>query len=210
MSDNYSHIDNLLKDRLGHDRREGTPDQRAAFMKKAASHRFWNFYPAAFNVYYLALIVFLLGGIVIISTTVVKDKTAIYDPVNTVRDLPELAEPQEASLPLVINRKDAEKKRDVSGEESAPVHVKSDNLSSSKSEPDSEQQKNILTKTEELDDDADYDSTATKVQGELTEPLPVVYDTVVRETRVEVTDTMKTDVKHTIEVKNEKKKRRRR
>jgi hypothetical protein len=210
MSDNYSHIDDLLKDRLGHDRQEGTPEQRTAFMKKAASHRFWNFYPAAFNVYYLALLIGLIGGMVLISTTILKDNSAMYEPANTVKELPESPEPKTVSLP-VVNQNNAENNKDVDGQPSTPVNAKSDEIPSLKSEPEAEQEQTVLKNTEQSNDAADQDSSVNEVQTEIaTDPLPVVYDTIIRETHVEVTDTMKTEVKQTIEVKKEDKKRRRR
>ncbi|MDA3820956.1 MAG: hypothetical protein PF590_10915 [Candidatus Delongbacteria bacterium] len=217
MSDNNTYFDDFLKSQIENQKIEGNKASKAAFVKKAARYRFWHLFPLSFNVYYLVLIlVVLIVGSVYFSTNVTNE-TEKYQPESShdVFDMELNLPDDEMKKPYnTVDGKSDKPKKPKHPMNSPVIETKNhdDNRENQGSDQHDELMDTINThETQHVDNNQNESENVNQNinETEQKDTAPVI-DTVVREKRVQHTDTIKKEIKKTIEIKKDREKRRHR
>lgn len=210
------YFDDFLKSQIESQKIEGNKASKAAFLKKAAHYRFWHFFPLSFNVYYLSLIVLIVGSVYF--STSLPSETQKYQPEssNDVFDmewnLPD--DEMEKTINTVDDKSDAPRKH------KQPEHTHSidtKNCDDNDNDKQGSDQHDVLMDTVNTNETQGQDNNQDDGENvnqhinetEQKDTAPVI-DAVVREKRVQHIDTIKKEINKTIEIKKDRKKQRHR
>jgi hypothetical protein len=209
MSDKNVHIDNLLKDKLVSYKEENPVGGKAAFMKKAVKMNFWHFSSASFNIFYLTgvICVVLISLFLTLHIIDLKKQKPVEEKVKI--DLPEVDVKEMNTDENLFTKKNAivENEEQVKNEiieiENNDKGITENNMM----ESESVSNKNVQLQSAEKCNSENL--IEMNLSSEVNAGQSVLYDTVVLDKHVIVVDTIKTEVKKTVSVKDKRKKRRR-
>jgi hypothetical protein len=215
MNHNKTHIDNILQS-LENQNIQGTAESKAKFLAKAAKFSFFRFYPGRFNIYYLAAIITITASSVLLIMQENKKDECKYEEtqsdyiLNYTHDNSDLY----LDLPKInIN------------ENPIKQNSKQENISKSKqSTPELQTQSTYLENEPQKTDEDFNNESQLKIETEdsenatQNEPLEslkespdenqVILDTLKLVKKIQVVDTIKTQIKDTVIIKENNRRRR--
>jgi hypothetical protein len=204
MSNNYNNIDDLLRESFDDFSSAPSPEVRAKVSAKVKMFNFLRFNPSSFNIFYTLALVIGTSVIVTLSTGFFSTGTdEVIKPINIVTPEVGIKTTEE------INTSNSENTIETSNTNKAIVQNTGVKNEVVRNQGSAQNNNSVVftESTEAIFENSDDDSIKTSsniIAGEITEEKIVVYDTVVNNVHITVTDTVKTEIHKTVEVRKNK------
>ncbi|MDD3740407.1 MAG: hypothetical protein PHH30_04130 [Bacteroidales bacterium] len=196
MSKNINNIDDLLRDSFEDFSSAPSPKIRAKLSAKLRYFNFFKFNPGTFNIFYLTAIILGTSATIIYSTSPSDNNSSkitiksenLENNINTKED---------TCTFLLDTEKSISQTNETSVDNSKSVIVKNDTGEDASISPENVSENEIFIHENEINDSGN------------SEPIEksVIFDTIINAEKIVITDTIKTEVHKTVEVKKKKDKK---
>ncbi len=206
MNHNKTHIDSILQ-KLDKHTIASSAESKAKFLGKAAKFSFFRFYIGRFNIYYLIITIAITVGTIVILQNNNSQSEAKYNASHLETSMDVISENAETNLPEIVFIKDSPQNT----ENLNKTEINKDEIQAKIEHPNKTQstQDKLITAPAESSSNTIEQTSENTIKTQQKETNPTVIDTVEVVKTVQVIDTIQTEIKDTVKIKQNTRKRRR-
>ena len=206
MNHNKTHIDSILQE-LDKHTIASSAESKAKFLGKAAKFSFFRFYVGRFNIYYLIITIAITVGTIVILQNNNSHSEAKYNANHLETSTYQSLENSQTNLPEIVFIKDSPQNT----ENLKTTEINKDEIQTKIEHPNKTQssQDKIITTPDESSSNTIEQTSGNTIINQQQGNNPTVIDTVEVVKTVQVIDTIQTEIKDTVKIKQNTRRRRR-